>query len=417
MKYFENAIFFPAVSMATFHTIMRKDWRIEPNRTSRFYLNGLTPTQQLFHHPYLLVSAGHNYRDATHMKTLGINCLNKDVDMVVGDSGGFQLATGEIKNTPKMIDTLYTWLENNCTISPIIDCPPWTTPAADITQVSMDKGIEGTKKNVDTLFSRPQVPDHSWLNVVQGRTYEQRTYWYHHVKDFNLQGWALGSMRKNAHYILTSFASLFDNSELENTERCKMIHFFGFSATRYIPCLLYIKHKMNKAGYKVNISFDSSYPIQDGGYGKYFLHPNASGFTSYHLSNKYLGKFVDGPLPCECPVCKGVNLGDILRPGVFDAAGQNLFYNVVQSHNLRMLCEYVKVIDKLFHTDCPGLWETAFKAKQLKVFKVIDKMFDAPKGKSITVIENNAAILNKLDIDTSGDEQYDISDMFESAEI
>lgn len=410
MKIFDNAIFFPAISIATHTTIMKNDWKVQ-NKSPRFYLNDKTADEQCFHHPYILTSAAHNYKDINFMKSIGINDLKKDINMVFGDSGGFQIAMGEIKDTPEIINKLYTWMEQNSTVAPIIDCPPWKSEATDISKADLDAAVAKTKKNVDALKNRPKS-DVFWLNVIHGREYDHRSYWYNQVKDFKLNGWALGSLRKNAFNLLMAFCSLYDNGELGNVETCQLIHFFGISAARYIPFLIYLKHKMNKTGIKVNLSFDSSYATQNGGWGKYLIYPSSTGFLSYHLSNRLIGKHQNVPLPCNCPVCKGVMLNDIMNEKALKNEGDAYFYNVVQSHNVYMLTEYVKMLHSLIYTDCEELWATCFKSQQLKVFKVIDKMFEAPMGKAHEVVLANAGMLNKVDQEDADGSTEDIMGEF-----
>jgi hypothetical protein len=411
MKIQKNAIFFPAISIATHTTIMKNNWLVN-NKSPRFYLKNLTLDQQLFKLPYILTSAAHNYKDINFMKSIGINDLTKDVEMVFGDSGGFQIATGDLKETPELLHKLYDWMEANATLSPVIDHPPWKSDQTEIGLTDLDKALDKTKKNIDLLLTRKQKDGFNWLNVVHGKKYDHRVYWYKNIQNYDFyNGWALGSLRKNAYAILSAFASLLDNGELEK-DRCKLIHFFGFSAAKYIPYIIYLKHKINMRGLNVNISFDSSYATQNGGWGKYLLYPSSTGFMSYHLSNRHIGKFKDVPMPCSCPVCSGVNLIDVLNENALKSEYQAYFYNVVQSHNVYMLNEYVKMLHSLIYTDCPDLWETSFKSAQIKVFKVIDKMFDAKPGTSIQVIENNVSILNKVDDSTDESSIENLDDLF-----
>ena len=131
---------------------------------------------------------------------------------------------------------------------------------------------------------------------------------------------------------------------------------------------------------------------------------------SYHLSNRLIDKFDDVPLPCTCPVCKGFNLKDILNEKALTSEGESLFYNVVQSHNVLMLVEYVNMLHSLIYTDCPELLATCFKSEQMKIFKVIDKMFNAKKGQSHLVIERNVGLLGNPH--KSEQETDDIEDIF-----
>lgn len=395
MKYDEKAIFFPAISIATHTTIMKKNWLVN-GKSPRFYLNDQSPEDQCFHHPYILTSAGHNYKDVDFMKSIGINDLEKDTDIVFGDSGGFQIGTGELNCDDETLEKLYTWMERNSTVAPIIDVPPWSirNDTSSLSTSDMDDAIKRTKKNVDYLQKRGFKGEFDWLNVVHGHSYEHRDYWYNHIKDIDVHnGWAIGSLRKNMYVVLMAFSVLMDNDEFSNEERCKLIHFFGLSSTRFMPIMIYLKYKLNQAGYKINVSFDSSYATQNGGWGKYLLYPSSTGFMSYHLSNRLVGQFEDTPLPCKCPVCKGYTHQDILNETALSNDGESLFYNVVQSHNVYMLVEYVDMLHSLIYTGNKDLWATCFKSEQLKTFNVIDKMFEAEAGTAHHVVERNIGLL------------------------
>jgi queuine/archaeosine tRNA-ribosyltransferase len=404
MDFYTDTLFFPAISIATHTQLLKENWKVK-NKSPRFYLTSVAEETQLFRHPYILTSAGHNYKKMDFMKTLGINDIKKDVNQIFGDSGGFQIATGSLANTDEIINKLYSWLEVNSTLAPVIDVPPWNSNLdAVVTKQDTEKSLKLTKYNIEKLLSRKKS-DVLWLNASHCREYDDRMTWFNEVKDYNLDGWALGSISKNFYVILSAFATMIDSKELANTKRCQHIHFFGITATRYMPIIIYIKHKLNKLGYKINVSFDSSYATQNGGYGKYLMFPSATGFCSYHLSNKYLNKYQDVALPCDCPVCSDIRLKDILNENALRSVGQSYYYNVVQSHNVYLLLQYVKTLHSLIYTDCPELMSTAFKSGQLAIFKIIDEMFDTTKKTAYQIVTENETILHKIEEAQKTDEE------------
>lgn len=394
MKYTDNVIFIPAVSIATHISTLKNDWHIH-NKSPRFYLKYLNDDNRLFHHPYMLTSAAHNYKNINYAAQMGINDLKTDIDMLFGDSGGFQIATGAIQNvTDETLHDIYHWLETNATVAPIIDHPPYTTGMSNVTN-KMKDSIEITKHNINILLSREKT-DTDWLNVLHGRSYEQRCWWYDEMNDYDFyNGWAIGSLRKNDFTILASIASLMDKGELEKY-RCKLIHFFGMSSMRFVPLMVYIKFKLNKKDYNINVSFDSSYATKDCAFGKYLtMMPDSTGFASYHLSNKLIGKFnKDAKLPCKCSVCKDLTLGEVLNEKALKSKYEYFFYNVVQSHNVLLLRDYIDKIQNIIYSDCEHFWESAFKSSFLKTFKVVDKIFDAKPGKSYATLQKYSTILN-----------------------
>jgi queuine/archaeosine tRNA-ribosyltransferase len=436
MDFQNDFIFFPAISIATHTQIMKADFKVK-GKSPRFYLNNLPESAKLFSHPYILTSAAHNFKNMDFMKSIGITDTKKDVNLIFGDSGGFQIKTGVIKDTPEIKDKLYSWMENNVTMAPIIDHPPTYPDGRPITDAEFEPFLVKTKENIEVLLKRTTRNKISWLNVTQGRLLKHRKYWYDSVKDYNLDGWAMGSLRKDPKTLLEAFAVFLESGELEKTDRCKHIHFFGITATKYMPLMIYIKHKMNKAGYKINVSMDSSYATQNGGWGKFLFSHNdhelidhkteesywddkgnflssekSKGFLSYHLSNRLVGK-VNGNvnLPCYCPVCVGVKLGDILNENALKTVGESYYYNVVQSHNVFVLKEYVNSLQSIIYTDSKDLYKSAFRSYDNYLFQFIDKMFDNPK-KATALIEKEGAKLADRDEDVIM-EQADITDLWQ----
>jgi queuine/archaeosine tRNA-ribosyltransferase len=411
MKYSKRTIYIPAVSIATHMSVMTHDWKLN-GKTARFYLNGMDEKTQIFHHPYMLTSAAHNYEKTDYAKVMGIKDLKTDIDMLFGDSGGFQIATGAIKVKEDTQDKIYTWLENNTTVAPIIDHPPYTTGMTNLGKADMSDSLNKSLASINLLKSRPTMNKTEWLNVSHGRTYEQRKWWIENIdKEDFFSGWAIGSLRKNNYVILSAFCSLLDAGILER-ESTKLIHFFGLSSMRFIPLMVYINHKMKQKGYKINVSFDSSYATKDCAFGKYLtMMPDSKGFASYHLSNKYIGKFnPEAGLPCKCAICDGLKLGDVLNENSLKASGKYYFYNVVQSHNVLILRDYIEKIENVIQTDCEFFWTSAFKSDYMKTFKIVDSIFDAPKGKSYGIIEKFQTFLNQDDEENETDS---IEELFE----
>jgi queuine/archaeosine tRNA-ribosyltransferase len=416
MKYYKDTIFFPAVSIATHVSCVKNDYRIDskPNMSSRFYLKQHQGDDYSFvDHPFILSSAGHNYKCTNYAKEIGINDFKKDVEVVFGDSGGFQIATGAVKNfNDGVVNRIHEWLITNSTLAPIIDHPPYMTGLINRSTELVDSSIQTTKKHIDMLLKRDDVDKIDWLNVVHGTTYNERDYWYQQFKDYDFHsGWALGSLQRNDYVILAAFCSLWDNRVLES-DKCQIVHFFGTSSMKFIPTIIYLKYKLAKMGYPVNISFDSSYATKDCSYGKMLIMmPNSSGLTSYHLSNKLIGKFnPDASLPSINPVCKGLRLGDVLNEDALKAASGYQFYNVIQNHNIYTILEYFHKMQSIIFTDCPELWKTGFKVAQLRTFKIIDKMFDAKIGQAHLVLESHQ---NEFGAINEPDENEDLDNMFQ----
>jgi hypothetical protein len=110
-------------------------------------------------------------------------------------------------------------------------------------------------------------------------------------------------------------------------------------------------------------------------------------------------------------VCVGVKLGDILNENALKTVGESYYYNVVQSHNVFVLKEYVNSLQSIIYTDSKDLYKSAFRSYDNYLFQFIDKMFDNPK-KATALIEKEGAKLADRDEDVIM-EQADITDLWQ----
>ena len=116
MSSFKDFIYFPSFSSAGIAPELKQDFRFNNGTPCRFYSKDMGDLR----YPYFLISAGANYRNMNARKDFG---LTDDV-LVVGDSGGFQIKTGNLKWKPELKETILRWLENNCDIAMNLDIPP-----------------------------------------------------------------------------------------------------------------------------------------------------------------------------------------------------------------------------------------------------------------------------------------------------
>ena len=105
----KDLIYYPSLSAGGCAGDFKKNKEIKPGLTCRFYDKEFP---ERWRHPYFLITAGHHYKWADARQRYG---LDDDV-LVLGDSGGFQLATGAIKWDPSFKKTIFDWLAANCDI-------------------------------------------------------------------------------------------------------------------------------------------------------------------------------------------------------------------------------------------------------------------------------------------------------------
>ena len=96
----KNLIYYPSLSAGGCAGDFKNNKEVKPGLTSRFYSKDFP---EPWRHPYFLITAGHHYKWMDARQRYG---LDEDVK-VLGDSGGFQLATGAIKWDPKFKETIF----------------------------------------------------------------------------------------------------------------------------------------------------------------------------------------------------------------------------------------------------------------------------------------------------------------------
>ena len=109
--------YFPSFSVAGFGQALRKDLKLKNGLTSRFYSKDFP---EKYRHTEFLISAGHFLR---HDDLYGEHGFTKD-NLVMGDSGGFQIASGALKWDKSLLEKVFIWLENNSDIAMNLDIPP-----------------------------------------------------------------------------------------------------------------------------------------------------------------------------------------------------------------------------------------------------------------------------------------------------
>ena len=119
-------------------------------------------------------------------KNLTKENFNEDMGLeyaqVVGDSGGYQIASGAWKWDDKKKDELrkkvFTWLEHNSDIGMNLDLPPMLKLDGKF-NYCLEESYENFK-----YFNEHQTGKTRFLNILQGMTEEQYKIWYKKMKDF-----------------------------------------------------------------------------------------------------------------------------------------------------------------------------------------------------------------------------------------
>jgi hypothetical protein len=124
---------------------------------------------------------------------------------VLGDSGGFQIGTGALKESKQATgpdhaaalwrrstyrEAVLRWFELNCDYAMTLDMPLWVRLAkyaeSPFHKCSVELLTDLTVENLRYFADhRGEDGPCSVLNVLQGLTDEQDDYWYERVRDFD----------------------------------------------------------------------------------------------------------------------------------------------------------------------------------------------------------------------------------------
>lgn len=166
------------------------------------------------------------------------------INWILGDSGGFQLVQKMFKR-PDMIvdhitpDKVLHWLEQECNAGMNLDLPPFIASSNydsvydDCLKRSLEnfKYFEKNRKNKNLIL----------YNIVHGRDFDHIDKWYHSVKDFNFEGWAL-SLFPTTDPLFLSLQMIYMDEVLKKSNK-KIedypFHILGATSVNNILMLLY----------------------------------------------------------------------------------------------------------------------------------------------------------------------------------
>jgi len=371
----KDLIYFPSCS--TFYSKAKVDKRITPEATYRFYSK---TTEEYFRHKFFLLSAGANYKKKTMREDMGL-----ERSLVLGDSGGFQIATGVLKYETRLIEEIFEWLENNSDVAMNIDVPPRMKYEG-----RFEEALEISLKNFK-YFDKHQTGKTEFLNVLQPNTtcYGYKI-WYEQVKDFEFKGWSLGEI-KNMSNIMYCMALLLQKRELEK-KSCKWIHFLGETTPDSMVIFGILQEYCNRYYPQISITCDSSTPVKQIVFGNWIFDIDFKNLNWNYLYFGNKGRMEynsHGELPCgiNCPVCRHIHFSDI-EPMDTNATDYMTF------HNLYMYFDAFKKLNR-FSQSSLQMYE-AFYSKNKEFYKIIvsiDEMFKNP-DKALLLFEKYKPIYN-----------------------
>jgi len=251
-----NFIYFPSFSAGEMGSNFVKDHRFRNDMTIRFYSEEF-PKE--FQHNQLLITAGAHMSVQDYKNKMGLT----DRNLVMGDSGGFQFASGALKWDIKYRDKIFNWLSVNTDVAMNLDLPPRLKNEGKFKEC-LDISLDNFK-----YFQKKQDGSTKFLNVVQGDDEHTYKHWYNQVKDFDFNGWAIGGAGGSLYRFMSGVYSLLHGKEHLNP-RNEYFHILGTSKIRDFLMLIQLQKSLEDIGSKIVVTTDSSSPDRAVVFGTYY---------------------------------------------------------------------------------------------------------------------------------------------------
>jgi len=249
-------IYFPSFSAGAMGSSLAKNVKLKNDLSIRFYSDEFP---EKYRHTDILITAGHHFKKDDYKNDLGLT----DKNLVMGDSGGYQIASGAIKWDMSIRERIFKWLEHNSDIAMNLDIPP------KIKYEGMYEECLKISKDNFKYFADNQSGNTDFLNVVQGTNDLEYINWYNEMKEYPFQGWAVGGGGRNVFAFMSGVMSLLQGGEhLKDTN--KYFHILGISKVKDFLMLNQLQKSLNEIDSKIIVTTDSSSPDRAVVFGSYY---------------------------------------------------------------------------------------------------------------------------------------------------
>ena len=329
-----------------------------PKKYENEWLNFLNKESKLWHCGYALYSCGQF--DKSQIRTRDIVAERNWEDCtIVGDSGGFQLGTGAINSKAELehleryknnADKQYAnwhksgfrertlkWLDRYCDYSMSLDMVLWAAESynqpnarnSQLRKLTINQLIDLSVDNLRYFADNRGRSGKGTkiLNVLQDIGNGTGDAWYDAVKDFDFEGWALGSETGGLLNSMKWMRKLLYEKKLDSSE---WVHTLGKSPPINSVVYTAAQRALRKALGKGNftISLDSSSPHQLAGKQRRLVVP--SKFTadkkSWRISSwqvkqdiRIARNQVQMEIPFASPLSKFMSINDFMAHDINDS--------------------------------------------------------------------------------------------------
>lgn len=312
-----------------------------------------------FYYPWGLYSAGHAQLDLSKTDDAEpmIQKRDRSKTVILGDSGGFQVATGVIKmdwanaqnpNDPEreaLCEKILRWLEHTADWSMTLDvpaaaCVPPFNNRTGLTDFQSAMNI--TVLNLDYFLKNRDPEKTKFLNIMGGNDEASADSWYEQVKMFSdpkyvkkhygsadrtLEGFAFAGINKTNMYLALKRILMLRKEGLLKDKG--WIHFLGTGKLNWACYLTSIQRILRKYDSEnITLSFDAASPFINTAYGQCYSYNFYSPKKFSYLMNRAFDnqklKGSDLPMPFAGPIMSRLKAGDlcVMAEGDLDKNGK-----------------------------------------------------------------------------------------------
>ena len=310
------AVFLPSISAIYAKIVSMPEYNVRDKlpdglNNARKDLNFLDASNDLMYYPTALYSAGHAYLDPNESDKYESMVQKRDRSrtIILGDSGGFQIATGVLKwpwtkkkdqddlswakDKDKMRMQILRWLEHTADYSMVLDVPTYGLVKFGFDPVTGESLHPGMKTFADCLkvslenydfFIKNRVEGKTkFLNVLQGRNQKEGDIWWEAVKDLPFETWAFSNVQASNFSInLRRLIIMRDGKYLDNRD---WLHYLGNGKIK-AGCALTTLQRCIRQNINPNItlSYDAASPFVMTAKGQMYY-----GYELSHNSMRFKG--------------------------------------------------------------------------------------------------------------------------------
>ena len=289
----DYACFLPSISAIYAKIVSMPEYNVRDSMPAglpggRADLNFLDTNNPLFYYPVALYSAGHAYLDVndSNINESMIQKRDRSKTVIIGDSGGFQIATGVLKwpwekkknqtdldwmrDKDKLRMAILRWLEATADYSSVLDVPTYGLVKFGFDKITGESLHPGMKTFSDCLnvsldnydfFIKHRVEGATkFLNVLQGRNQEEGDIWWNAVKDLPFETWAFSNVQASNFAVnLRRLIIMRDGKYLDGRD---WLHYLGNGKIKAGCALTTLQRGIRKyINPDITISYDAASPF------------------------------------------------------------------------------------------------------------------------------------------------------------